>query len=249
MVAGPDLSVELQPALRAVGAGVPADRAGPGPVGVGPQTEGPQGSQRVVGSRWAAGPHRADPGRRRGVHPGQRAFAGAVLDSAGRRFHARPGAAGPAAVSARTGGGGAGGVPRGHQAVPRGRLLVGRRGERAVDGGRGLVAVGRQFARDGRRRHPRHLLGDRRRAPLLRAGNGPRAPADGCRLPGLPPDARGAGGVEQHPGGRAATAVRQLRPVGLWSRPARTDGRRPPRRRHPKRGRTQCFSPTSAWWG
>ena len=195
---------------------------------------------------------RAEPGRGRGVHPVQRVFAGAVLDSARRGFHARPGAAGPADVSARTGGGGAGGVPRRHQAFPRGRILVGRRGQRAVDGDRGMGAVGGQFARVGRRRHPRHLLGHRGRAALLLAGNGPRASADGRRLSGLPPDARGAGGAEQHPGGRAATAVRQLRPVGPCPRRFHRSRCRARRRtvhhRLPKRGRTQSFSPTSAWW-
>src|SRR6202012_6134332 len=98
-----------------------------------------KGARRAPPSRWAAGPYRADPGRRRGVHRGQWAFAGAVLDSARRRFHARPGAAGPAAVPDRTGGGGAGGVPRGHQALSRGRLLVGLRVVRVLVVDRGLV--------------------------------------------------------------------------------------------------------------
>ena len=53
----------------------------------------------------------------------------------------------------------------------------------AVAGGGGLGAVGGQLARDGRRRHPRHLLRHRRRAPVLLAGDRPRPPADRRGLP------------------------------------------------------------------
>ena len=203
-----------------------------------------KGTQAPLVDSSTAGPHGAEPDGRRGVHPRQRPAAGTVLGPAGRGFHARPGVAGPAVVSARAGGGGARGVSRRDPAVPRGGLLVGRRGERAVDGGRGLGAVGRQFARDGRRRHPGHLLGHRGRAPLLRAGDGSRAPADGRRLPGLPADARSSGGAQQHPGGGVVAAVGQLRSVG--SRPARRATARPAARQ-PKRARTPSFSPTSGW--
>ena len=112
--------------------------------------QGPEGNGRAVDERRAAGPNGAEPGRRRDVHSGQRAAAGAVLDPPGRRLHARPGAAGAAAVSGRAGRGGAGGGSRGDQAVPRGGVLVGRRGQRAVDVGGGMGAVGGQFVRPGR---------------------------------------------------------------------------------------------------
>ena len=93
-------------------------------------------------------------------------------------------------------------------------------------GDRRLVAMGGELTRDGRRRHPRHLLRHRRRASLLRAGYRARTPADGRRLPGVPADGRHPHGARQHAGRSVAAAVRQLHSVGSG-----TDGAAPARRR------------------
>ena len=120
-------------------------------------------------------------------------------------------------------------------------LLGGRCRQRALAGDRRLVAVGGELARDGRRRHPRHLLRHRRRAPLLRAGHRARTPADRRRLPGLPADGRRPDSARQHPGRGAAAAVRQLHPVGSGTDDAAAAGKRTERQGAPKAAARSVF--------
>ena len=159
---------------------------------------------------------RAEPARGGDLHRRQRAAAGPVLDSPGRRLHARQGPAHAAVLSAGAGGGDPGAVAGRRQVQPRSRISVRRRDRGAVAGGGRLVVVGGELAGHGCGRHPGDLHGHRRRTAVLLPGHRPRASADRRRLSGLSADARGAGRAQQHPRRRAAAAFGQLRPCGTW---------------------------------
>ena len=82
----------------------------------------------------------------------------------------------------------------------------------------GWAAVGGELAWAGRRRDPRHVLRNRRRATVLRAGHRACSSAHRCRLPRLSAHARSADRHQQHSRRRAAAPVGQLRPVGRGAR-------------------------------
>ena len=169
-----------------------------------------------------------------------------LLDPAGRRLHARPGAVDAAVLPAGPGGRDSDRAADGTKCHAWPGLSAGRRHQRVVARGRRLGAVGGELAGDGRRRHPGHVLRHRRRAPVLRAGHRPRASADRRRLSRLPAHARGARRDQQHSRRRAAAAVGQLRPVGRRARDTAASAAVPHRRETAESARTPCSSPTWA---
>jgi len=210
------------------------DRAGPGP-GRLPAAEG---RARGASASWQPvghGPHRADPAAVV-VLIWSEGFAALYWIRQGRRdFRPRPGAAGPAAVHDRHRLAVVPVVfPEGTRALsPRGRHWCRRGGESRLwmAGYRGWFACGPPlYPGMGARRHPRHLLGDRRERRFYAQATGHANSLTAADYLEYPRKMRAVCGVLNTPRRRAATAVRQLRPSGTWYRPfnTRNNGHRPP---------------------
>lgn len=205
---GPDLPGELRGPLRVVAASGIADRPGR-------RTVGSPGIVSSGARRPPAFPAGAKPRRGGRLHAGQWGGASPLLDSAGRRLHARAGVVGPGVLPAgpnrsdpdRRG-------PR--RAQDRQLVHPGegqptwRRGRGAVAGLGRLGAVGGELSGDGPRRHPCHLQRHRRRTAFLLPGHRTRTPADCRGLSRLSAHAGCLGRYQQHTGRRVAAALGQL---------------------------------------